>query len=262
MNRSTIFTERTIRWLTTELIYSAMTTDQLLTIRKLLSQCSPEERSVIFKELRSTHEIHELESIFGAPAEVILEAIHRAPELTRRMLRGVIADAAFAQFIIPSLANAGWKDDTPPGNHSFDHRVLDGTGPISIQVKLQRSEAGKPVVTNGRKYRGLASNMYMVEVQKTRTGNVKDKDGNAKKTRPYRYGEFDVIAVSLRPSTGQWDSFRYTVGNWLLPGADETEIATYQPVAMAPNDDWTDDFQVVARWFRSGIKKRIDNTKT
>ncbi len=235
-----------------------MTEDQLTAIRHLLSQCSPEEHKTVFKELRSTHEIHQLEHIFGAPAEVILEAIHRAPELTRRMLRGVIADAAFAQFVVPALADKGWKDDTPEGNHSFDHLLRDSNGPITIQVKLQRSEKGQPVITSGTR-NGLAAGMYMVEPQRTRGGKVKDKEGKEQKTRPYRYGEFDVIAVSLQPSTGRWDTFRYSVGNWLLPGPGANEIATYQPVAMKPNDDWTDDFDTVASWFRSGVKKHISN---
>ena len=79
------------------------------------------------------------------------------------------------------------------------------------------------------------------------------------KTRPYRFGEFDILAVSLQPSNGHWDSFLYTVGNWLLPGSGPNEIATYQPVAIKPNSDWTADFELAAKWFRSGVKKKIMN---
>jgi hypothetical protein len=238
-----------------------MAEQDLTEVLRLLDKCSPGEQQALFRQLRSTNQIHELESIFGAPAEVILEAIHRAPELTRRMLRGVIADAAFAQFVVPALASSGWKDDTPEGNHSFDHVLKDADGRISVQVKLQRSERGQPVVTSGTRF-GLAAGMYMVEPQRTRSGKAKGEDGDEKKTRPYRYGEFDVIAVSLHPSNGRWDSFRYTVGSWLLPGSGPNEIATYQPVPMQTNDDWTDDFNVVAEWFRSGLAKRINNAPT
>ena len=86
-------------------------------IRKLLERCSPKERQALFRELRAIHQIHELEDTLGAPAEVILEAIHRAPELTRRMLRGVIADAAFAQSVVPALAD-----------HHRAHRSSDRVG--------------------------------------------------------------------------------------------------------------------------------------
>lgn len=238
-----------------------MATTDIATIRELLVKCTDAEREAIFRELRTTIGIHELENTFGAPAEVILEAIHRAPELTRRMLRGVVADAAFAQFIVPMLAKQGWKNVTPDGNHAFDHVLADEKGPITIQVKLQRSERGAPVVTTGTKF-GLAKNMYMVEPQRTRGGKKRgaaEDDAADNKTRPYRYGEFDVLAVSLQPSTGNWTSFRYTVGNWLLPGKGPNEIATYQPVAMQPNADWTDDFATVAKWVRSGIAKRVTN---
>jgi hypothetical protein len=62
---------------------------------EMLGACSPEEQEGFFRELRQRYMIHEFERVIGAPAEMILEAVHRAPELTRRMLRGVIADAAF-----------------------------------------------------------------------------------------------------------------------------------------------------------------------
>lgn len=237
-----------------------MAEDDLVAIRQLLDRCTADERRVLFTELRASHPIHELEATFGATAEVILEAIHRAPELTRRMLRGVIADAAFAQLVVPELATHGWRDATPRGNFAYDHLLEDEAGRISVQVKLQRSERGRPIVTTGMKY-GLTADMYVVEPQRTRGGTQRSGGSGAPedggKTRPYRYGDFDVLAVSLQPSTGDWASFHYTVGNWLLPGKGASEIATYQPVAMVPDGDWTDDFAVVAAWVRSGRARRI-----
>lgn len=241
-----------------------MAEEDLESIRRLLLNCTEAERRGIFDNLRATIQIHELENVFGAPAEVILEAIHRASDLTRWMLRGVIADAAFAKYVIPSLCLTGWRDAMPPGNHAFDHKVEDDTGAVTIQVKLQRSTlADGPIITNGRKYRKTAAKMFLAELQRTRTGNraADAAEGETEKTRPYRYGEFDVLAVSLQPSSPnrEWSRFRYTVGNWLLPSEGPNEIATYQPVSMIENDDWTDDFNTVARWFRSGQKKRISN---
>ena len=216
---------------------------------------------MLFSHLRATHEIHKLESVFGASAEVILEAIHRAPELTRRMLRGVIADAAFAESTIPALLHLGWSDVMPEGNFAFDHKLKDGIGTITIQVKLQRSEKGHSLITNGMRF-GLAKDYFMVECQKTRSGTGTGDDGAETKTRPYRFGEFDVLAVSLQPSTGRWDSFRYSVGSWLIPAVLPNQIATYQPVSMLPSEDWTDDFSVVAKWFREGHQKTIAGKQT
>ena len=233
-----------------------MSDGKLTTLRDLLTKCSPEDQATLFRELRALHQIHEFESVIGAPAEMILEAVHRAPELTRRMLRGVIADAAFRQFVVPAVAAAGWRDITPPGNFAYDYALDDGAGPVTVQVKLQRSEVGVPVVQKGTRY-GLGETVFITETQKTRTGTKKPKKGVSDdvieeiKTRPYRYGEFDLLAVSMQPSTGKWDQFMYAPGRWLLSGKRDGEMATFQPVEMQPGEFWTDDFRTAAQWFRA-----------
>ena len=126
-----------------------MSEKDLVAIRELLAQCSVGEQATLFRELRARHLIHEFEEIIGAPAEMILDAVHRAPELTRRMLRGVIADAAFRQFAVLPLAEAGWRDVTPAGNFAYDYVLDDDAGAVTVQVKLQRSERGAPVVKRG-----------------------------------------------------------------------------------------------------------------
>ena len=71
-------------------------------------------------------------------------------------------------------------------------------------------------------------------------GAIKGRGGS---TRPYRFGEFDLLAVAMYPSTHEWNTFMYTVADWLLPGrTDPSEILKFQPVATLPNDDWTSDF--------------------
>lgn len=220
-----------------------MTNSNLETIRALLTNCSAEDRKILFQELRATHLVHEFEEIIGAPAEMILEAVHRAPELTRRMLRGVIADAAFRMNIIPSLGPR-WADVTPEGNFAYDYKLEDDRGSITVQVKLQRSEKGAPATRIGAKY-NFGGQVFIVETQKTRSGT----DSEDNKTRPYRYGEFDILAVSMQPSTGKWDRYMYTLGRWLLTGDSSDEMATIQPVTMEPSDFWTDNFDTAAAWF-------------
>lgn len=223
-----------------------MSDAEITTIRELLAQCSPEERAALFRELRAMHQIHEFEAVIGAPAEMILEAVHRAPELTRRMLRGVIADAAFRTFVVPAVAPYGWRDVTPEGNFAYDYKLADNAGPVTVQVKLQRSERGAPVVKKGGRF-GFGPEVFMTETQKTRTGT----DGVKNQTRPYRYGEFDILAVSMQPSTSKWDRYMYTLGHWLLPGKREGEMATLQPVTKEPGEFWTDDFRTAAHWLRA-----------
>lgn len=124
-------------------------------------------------------------------------------------------------------------------------------------MKLQRSKSGQPWPAHqARKaFRSLPPDMYIVETQKTR-GGKKKKTGTA--TRPYRFGEFDLLAVAMYPSTSQWDTFMYTVADWLIPDPlDQTLIFKYQPVASTANEDWTDSFQTGVKWLRSGAKKTI-----
>jgi len=104
-------------------------------------------------------------------------------------------------------------------------------------------------------YRFLPGDRYVVETQRTRRGSDKRTGGS---TRPYRFGEFDLLAVAMYPSTGEWNTFMYTVADWLLPGrTDPAEILKFQPVATLPNDDWTSDFHTAVGWLRSSLQKKI-----
>jgi hypothetical protein len=103
-------------------------------------------------------------------------------------------------------------------------------------------------------YKFMSMDMYVVETQKTRAGS----DSEGASTRPYRFGEFDLLAVSMHPSTNVWDRFMYTVADRLLPNPKKkTDILKFQPVAITPNNDWTDDFHIAVTWLRSGINKTI-----
>lgn len=86
----------------------------------------------------------------------------------------------------------------------------------------------------------LRGGSHVVEVQRTRTGN---KGGV--KTRPYRFGEFDLLAVCMQASTGDWHSFMYIAANKLTADPrDKTIIKTFQVIPDFENGDhgiWTKD---------------------
>ncbi len=221
-------------------------------IKHLLRLCDPAQRQEVFRHLREEFSIHPLEVALHARAEIILEAIQRAGGLTLRMIRGVIAQAAFEVEVVERLA--GWAKVLLSGEFPYDFLLRDDQGDVRVQVKLQRSKEGRPMRAS-EAYRSFPADMYVVETQKTRRGTAR-KTGGA--TRPYRFGEFDLLAVAMYPSTTQWDTFTYTVADWLLPGrTDPAEILKFQPVAMAPNDDWTDNFHTAVAWLRSRQKKEI-----
>jgi hypothetical protein len=224
-------------------------------LMRMLNRCEPSQREEVFQQLRQEFSIHPLEQKLHAKAEIILEAIHRAGGLTLRMIRGVIAEAAFDVEVVERLNN--WKKIPLSGDLAYDFLVKDRKGQIRVQVKLQRSKMGDPWPANkARKaFRSLPNDMYVVETQKTR-GGKKKKTGAA--TRPYRFDEFDLLAVAMYPLTSRWDTFMYTVADWLMPDLkDPAEIFKYQPVASKANEDWTDSFQTAVDWLRSGDKKTI-----
>ncbi len=206
-------------------------------VLEILQRCSPEQRRQVFDALRKEMPIHRYEEQMNAKAEVILEALARAPELTTRGVRGIIGEATFAIEIAANLL--GWQDVTPPGNHAYDTALKDTVGVVHVQVKMQRRKKGLPWIKRGT---------GIVEVQRTRSGLRKGE-----KTRPYRFGEFDILAVCMEPSHRRWTSFLYAPERWLLPRPDNPALVMiHQPVPLVPDRTWADDFEEAVSRHRSG----------
>lgn len=227
-------------------------TDKVEHIKSLLAGCTDEQQKAVLSYLRERIAIHPLEDELGTPVEIIMEALSRAGDLTMRGIRGVVAQAAFDQYVIQRLI--GWQSHPLQGDPPYDFKLADHHGIVRVQVKLQRSLAKRPMLANEAK-RSLPADMFVVETQRTRSG--KARDGRA--TRPYRVGEFDILAVSMHPATKNWENFMYTVAAWLLPRADGESLQVFQPVPQEPNQDWTDSFEQSVAWLRTGIIKTISS---
>ena len=90
---------------------------------QLLQNCTTEQRRAVFEHLRKEFHIHPLEQRLNAEAEVILEAIARDDTgLTFRMMRGVIAEAAFEIEVVKKLT--AWNNTTPRAFSGGFTRVL------------------------------------------------------------------------------------------------------------------------------------------
>jgi hypothetical protein len=219
----------------------------------LIARSSDEERSEIFQYLRNHISLHPLEKEWNVPAEVILAAISRSSDLTQRGIRGILAEAVFEQTVIPALVAKGWKQREIVGHQSYDFRLATGNIQLGIQVKLQRKQAGKPMEYPTNRRENLVrepERLYCVEIQKTRSGQTRGAS-----TRPYHFGDFDILAVSLHPSTGQWNRFIFTVGRWLLPRkTDPGLIEIFQPVPENSDSYWTENLETCIEW--SQAKKR------
>lgn len=218
-------------------------------VRALLARMDRDELRSVFELLRREHKIviHPLEEDWSTTAEAILEAIHSAPDLTQRGVRGVLAEAIFRTTVVPKIG--GWKAIDFEGDLPYDLLMdpQDGREPLKVQVKNQRRERGVPK-TNARLSRQAGSTVYVVETQRTRTGRRADADGQQTPTRPYRFGEFDLLAVCLHPSGGDWEDFIYCPAHLLLARPAQPDLlAVMQPIYTDDTHGWTRDFNEAAR---------------
>lgn len=235
-------------------------------VKALIESLTPTELHSVASYLRSKLPKHALEEKWGITYELILDAIHRSQDIVQRGVRGVIAEAVFDAKVLPALG--GWRSLPVIGDLPYDfkiHRQSDERE-VTIQVKLQRTQAGAPLT---RSFFGPGT--FIVEVQKTRSGTKRKQKGPvspksaptaSEKTRPYQFGDFDILAVNMQPSTGDWTRFMYTVGLWLMPRATNRKlIEIMQPVSGNRSDVWTDSLEECINWLVSGKKKRIFDMK-
>lgn len=217
-------------------------------VRALLAGLNEEERRGVLQALRQDFGVvvHPLETVWNTTAEAILEAIHASPDLTQRGVRGILAEATFRTTVVPDQL-AGWVSIPFAGDLPYDLLLDDGAGPVKVQVKNQRRERGEPK-TDARQTRACGFPVYVVETQRTRNGQAEDGEGGTTATRPYRFGEFDVLAVCLQPSSGRWTDFIYCPDHLLLPRPDQpTLLKVMQPIYSDGSRGWTHDFnQAVA----------------
>ncbi len=223
---------------------------------RLINEATPEEQRIILSYLRERVPIHTLEREWNTTAEEILTAIARSADITLRGIRGILAEAIFEKRVLPAMERAGWEAMKIVGEQSYDFLLERGGSQVRIQVKLQRKEKGVPKEYATKSRAALKcppGTIHVVEVQKTRSGEI-----NGQKTRPYRFGDFDILAVNLQTSTGHWERFAFTVGSWLLPRkGDAALIEIMQPVAVTPDEFWTDDLGRCIEWFIEGTEKRL-----
>jgi len=229
--------------------------ESLADLKRLLDECSIEEQTALLDYLRSRLPQHPLEKEWGVGAEVILSAISRSSDLTKRGVRGIIAEAIFERQILAGLK--GWEAVSFNDDRPYDFLIRsNATSPkeARIQVKLQRMRTQRPMLASEAN-RHYPSEMYVVEVQKTRGGL--DLQTN-EDTRPYRFGEFDILAVNMHPSTKDWNKFLFTLSHWLLPRSPATGlIEIFQPIPRLPNNVWTDSLKTCLEWLERGENKRI-----
>jgi hypothetical protein len=236
--------------------------ESLEEIKEYIERCSEEDRQAL-KQYLVTHSPHPLETEWGIDGHTILSAISRASDLTRRGMRGIIAEAVFETEVLRDIAATGWRPEKLEGDLSYDVKLAKDKKIARIQIKLQRLEAGVPKLYMPKKYSGRT--LYVVEVQRTRSGNkrlktvtVEPEPATLASTRPYEFADFDILAVNMHPSSGQWNDFRYCLGANLLPRKNQpTLIEVLQPVADVPDEAWTDSLPQCLSWYEEAKRASI-----
>jgi len=202
-------------------------------LKEMLRSRTPEERRQLLAVLQEELPKLPLEEEFGIDAKTICSAISRASDLTKRGVRGVIAEAVFIEHYLPDiLAESGWTvvADYVSTDLPVDVVVEKDGRQVRIQVKNQRMELGKPKETRGQ---------WAVEVQKTRTGKKKGKD-----TRPYSFKDFDLLAVCRWPSCRDWQSFVFIRAIDLLPRPKKRSLIKVMqpfPKDLTGQEVWSDN---------------------
>jgi hypothetical protein len=231
----------------------------------LLEAASSQTRSDIFTRLRRVHKIHPLETEWATTAEFILEAIARSQDITKRGVRGVIAELAFSEFIVKALGQQ-WIERKLTGDLPYDSLIEDEIGQIKIQTKNQRLVKGTALYASASLVARCpdAAGWFVAETQKTRSGKKRRRkqsagdilgtnvDLDAQSSRPYRFGEFDILSVCLHPSSGDWTRFMFTPAHTLLARkADANLMETLQPVPDKSCFAWTDNLLTCIGWIRN-----------
>ena len=116
----------------------------------LLNSLTPQEQQMLFTQLRGRIPIHPLEQQWNITAEFILEAIARSQDITKRGVRGIIAELCFDTYIIGAMKHKGWIQHQLFGDLPYDALISHPhVGEIKIQTKNQRLERGVPKYANG-----------------------------------------------------------------------------------------------------------------
>ena len=122
-------------------------------IKKLIDECSDYERLALKKYLQSSLP-HQLETEWGIDSDLILSAIRRSSDLTKRGVRGIIAEAVFESEVVPDVRALGWRSVNLTGDYAYDVLLQKDGVSARIQIKLQRLEKGIPKLYYPKRYPG------------------------------------------------------------------------------------------------------------
>lgn len=203
----------------------------------ILKRCDKSQLDVLTKHLNIQPFTHPLENVINAKAEILLDSLMRSSYITLNGIRGIIAESTFNTIVVKDSKK--WKDIPAGAQNPYDFILEDNIGQVRIQIKLQRKLDNLPWIRKD----GCA----VVETERTRSGKTKDGESS----RPYRYGEFDLLGVCMEPSHSMWESFLYIPQKYLEPHKDNIKFLNkLQSVPLTPKNNWTNNLDEAVDLFR------------
>lgn len=176
-----------------------------------------------------------------------LVAVLKANPSLRGMVYGYVAEVAFAAHL--EKMGIGAKDHFKPDDHKRKHAKSDRT--LKYKDK-QYTVQLKSIQTNSLEEVSPGSFTATVQNDASDRRRLTLPDGTKVDVTNYVKSEYDVLAVSLQPFTGEW-RFAYKKNRDLKQSTYKKYpenvrkylLATSEDISWPLTPDWTEDFFVV-----------------
>jgi len=173
-------------------------------------------------------------------AETVFRVIRENPSL-RGFVYGYVSEMEFERNYLKSRKGIeGFSKDDDHEKTKSDRTVIFKRKRITIQVKS--------IQTNSIKF---ADGVFTASVQNDASDRRKVKlpRGGVVETTCYVVGEYDILAVSLHPFTGEWRyafkenaKLKRTTSKKYTPKQQRHLLATLETISFPLDPSWTEDF--------------------
>jgi len=178
-----------------------------------------------------------------ADAESVFRVIQENPSL-RGIVYGYVSEMEFERHYLQSHKRIErFSKDDDHQKTKADRTVVYKGEAITIQIKSAQ--------TNSIQFR---EGGFVAKVQNDASDRrrVKLPDGSTVETTCYMVGEYDILAVSLHPFTGNW-RFAFKENSKLLrttsskysPAQQQHLLATLETIEYPLDPSWTEDFDAM-----------------
>jgi hypothetical protein len=178
-----------------------------------------------------------------ASAETIFKVIQDNPSL-RGFVYGYVSEMEFERHYLKGRSTIeGFSKDDDHKKTKADRTVIFRSKPITIQVKS--------IQTNSIEFE---NGHFVADVQNDASDRRKVKlpGGTTVETTCYVVGEYDILAVSLQPFTGEWkyafkenSKLQRTNSKKYTPKQQRHLLATLETISFPLDPSWTEDFDAI-----------------